>query len=78
MLWTAPPPASEWVLLRPPQFGRAKHASDYNGRSRYRQVGIPGPFGCVALSKGHVAGYVLLHPVEGLNLEVGLFAYVNA
>ena len=27
-----------WVLLRPPQFGRAKHASDHDNRSRHRQV----------------------------------------
>jgi DNA-binding MarR family transcriptional regulator len=31
-----------WVLLRPPQFGGAQHANDYDNRSRYRQVGIPG------------------------------------
>src|SRR5450631_3252444 len=31
-----------WVLLRPPQFGGAKYASDYNSRSRHRQIGIPG------------------------------------
>ena len=26
-----------WVLLRPPRFGGAKHASDYDNRSRYRE-----------------------------------------
>jgi len=31
-----------WVLLRLPQFGGAKHAGNYDYRSRYRQVGIPG------------------------------------
>jgi hypothetical protein len=27
-----------WVLLRPPRFGGAKHASGHDNRSRYRQV----------------------------------------
>ena len=40
-----------WVLLRPPQFGGAKHAIDYDNRSRYRQVGIPGPHGIDAEDK---------------------------
>ena len=27
-----------WVLLRPPRFGAAKHASDHDHRSRYRDA----------------------------------------
>src|SRR6476660_246058 len=34
MLWTAPPPGTSvprmWVLLRPPRFGGAKHASGHD------------------------------------------------
>ena len=29
--------------VKAPQFGGAQHANDYDNRSRYRQVGIPGP-----------------------------------
>ena len=40
MLWTAPPPARKChecgVLLRPPRFRGANHASNYDNRSRYR------------------------------------------
>jgi len=32
-----------WVLLRPPRFGGAKHASGYDNRSRHRQVGFSNP-----------------------------------
>src|ERR1700674_2584628 len=31
-----------WVLLRPPRFGGANHASDYDYRSRHCEVGISG------------------------------------
>src|SRR5260221_6720645 len=34
--------AGMWALLRPPLFRGAKHANDYNSRSRNRQVGISG------------------------------------
>src|SRR5215469_18134789 len=29
-----------WVLLRPPRFGGAKHASGHDNRSRHRKVGF--------------------------------------
>src|SRR5674476_1279478 len=29
--------------VKAPPFGGAKHANDHDNRSRYRQVGIPGP-----------------------------------
>ena len=32
----------KWVLLRPPQFGGAKHADDHDNWSRYREVGLSG------------------------------------
>src|ERR1700730_10356690 len=32
-----------WVLLRPPPFGGAKHASDHDNRSRHRQVDFSDP-----------------------------------
>src|SRR4051794_41072522 len=32
-----------WVLLGPPRFGGAKHASGYDNRSRYCKVSLPGP-----------------------------------
>src|SRR5262249_46195598 len=31
-----------WVLLRPPRFGGAKHASGHDHRSRHREVGVSG------------------------------------
>src|SRR5674536_351338 len=40
-----------WVLLRPPQFGGAKHAYDHDNRSRYRQIGVPAPRHCCGLSR---------------------------
>jgi transposase len=46
MLWTAPPTGTwvpwMWVLLRPPRFGGAKHASGYDNRSRHCEVGLTG------------------------------------
>ena len=41
-----------WALLRPPRFGGAKHADDYDNRSRYRQVGFPG-VGIEACASSH-------------------------
>src|SRR5262249_57438537 len=32
-----------WVLLRPPRFGGAKHASGHDNWSRYRSVGFSNP-----------------------------------
>src|SRR6266849_4264998 len=32
-----------WVLLRPPRFEGANHASDHDNRSRRRKVGFSGP-----------------------------------
>jgi hypothetical protein len=32
-----------WVLLRPPRFGGAKHASGHDNRSRHSQVGFSNP-----------------------------------
>src|SRR6201981_3912592 len=34
---------SMWVLLRPPRFGGAKHASGHDNWSRHRQVGFSNP-----------------------------------
>src|SRR5438270_6167244 len=42
-----------WVLLRPPRFGGAKHAIDYDNRSRHRRVGISGP----RRRRGRTCGY---------------------
>jgi len=33
-----------WVLLVLPRFGEANHASGHNYRSRYRKVGVSGPW----------------------------------
>src|ERR1017187_1866690 len=32
------------VLLKPSRFGGANHANDYDSRSRYRQIGLSGPW----------------------------------
>src|SRR5262249_58759069 len=37
--------ACMWVLLRPPRFGGAKHASGHDNRSRHRKVGFSNPRG---------------------------------
>src|SRR5438309_1813362 len=32
-----------WVLLKPPRFGGATHASGHDNRSRYREIGFSNP-----------------------------------
>ena len=65
MLWTAPPPGTwvpwMWVLLRPPRFGGAKHASSHDSRSRHRKVGFSNPIHENSGGALGITGWVILH-----------------